>query len=490
MQRAKASCWSPGGSSFAFGGRAFCLGPPCFFCILHAIVLKSKRVLGEGVMLQSVATVVFGVLVLRLVALLLFAWGQFRQSRRQRGHMRRSGVLQESGAKGGDLGGSPAAGGRSARADLGLEPRVAPSAVWPGVTVLVPAYNEEAVIGWTLHHLLCSDYPAFEVLVVDDGSQDGTVARVQELCARWPQLRLLQQPRNQGKAEALNAGIAHATFDLIVTVDADTRLAPDALRAFVGALQEDDVSAVTGVLLVGNLHNPLLVCQEVEYTAGIHVERRAQSFLSCITTLPGAASAFRKQALRDVGGFCADTMAEDSDLTLTLLRHGHRLAFEDRAVAWTEAPATPADFCRQRFRWLYGSIQCAWKHRRTWSQAPSAGLRWFGFPNFLFSTLSIFVFLPVYLTAVVRLLWAPSLEGVLLFASVFVLDLLLTFVAYALEGRWPPLWTCLLQKHLYMFLMLPVVLRVLSVALQRHKAPLSWGQLRRVGTWMRPEEKI
>lgn len=240
----------------------------------------------------------------------------------------------------------------------------------PPVSIIVPVHNEAAVIARTVRSLAASRYPYGEVIVVDDGSTDGTADVVASL--RLPQVRLLRR-QQAGKAAALNTGIAHASCDIIVTVDGDTVFAPHTLAELVRPLAEPDVGAVSGNAKVGNRRRLVGLWQHLEYVLVFNLERRMLDYLDAMPTVPGAVSAYRRSALADVGGLSADTIAEDTELTMALARAGWRIVYEQHASAWTQAPATVPALARQRFRWGYGTLQAMWKHRFTVYSSGRAG---------------------------------------------------------------------------------------------------------------------
>jgi cellulose synthase/poly-beta-1,6-N-acetylglucosamine synthase-like glycosyltransferase len=289
----------------------------------------------------------------------------------------------------------------------------------PLVSVLIPAFNEEAVIGGTIRSVAASDHPAVEIIVIDDGSSDATLQ-----IARDAGVTAIRQPINGGKAAALNAGIAAARGGHIVTVDADTLVAPDTLRLLCAPLLDPAVDAVASNVKVGNRLSWLNIWQSVEYIVGLNVARRAQAAISCITTIPGAACSFRPEALAAVGGFSSDTVVEDTDLTLSLLADGRSILFQPLALAFTESPDTLGGLFRQRRRWMRGYIQCLVKHRRSFLRLDMLGL--FGMPNLLFVHVLMYLLVPLSLPPLVRLLtWTgpgPFLAGLL---GLFGLDLVL-----------------------------------------------------------------
>lgn len=248
-----------------------------------------------------------------------------------------------------------------ARWHVGVAWRRIGDAWWlPPVSVLVPAFNEAVGIAATVRSIVQSDYPEVEVIVIDDGSTDGTATIVEDLAL--PSVRVLRQ-ENAGKAAALTRGIAHASHETIVMVDGDTVFDHDALRWLVQPLSDPEVGAVSGNTKVGNRRGLLGRWQHLEYVVGFNLDRRLYDLLRCMPTVPGAIGAFRRTALRQVGGVSSDTLAEDTDLTMAVSRAQWRVVYEERAIAWTEAPATLTALWRQRYRWCYGTLQSVWKHR-------------------------------------------------------------------------------------------------------------------------------
>lgn len=230
------------------------------------------------------------------------------------------------------------------------------------VSVLIPALNEAKVIVPALHPLLMSDYPNLEVIVVDDGSEDGTSDLVREHFATDSRVHLIVKA-NGGKAAALNSGLARASGIVVVALDADTHFQRDSIFKLVRWFHDPSVAAVAGNAKVGNRINTITRWQALEYVTSQNLERRALATLGCITVVPGAIGAWRREAIEQLGGFPVDTLAEDQDLTIGLLRAGWRVLYDSTAIGWTEAPDSLRGLLKQRFRWTYGTLQCLWKHR-------------------------------------------------------------------------------------------------------------------------------
>jgi cellulose synthase/poly-beta-1,6-N-acetylglucosamine synthase-like glycosyltransferase len=372
-----------------------------------------------------------------------------------------------------------------ARAHVRRLERFRPGAPWmrevtEPVTVLVPAYNEEAGIESTVRSLLDSTHPHLQIVVIDDGSTDRTA----QIAASTsdPRVEVIRKP-NGGKAAALNAGLALARHDIVVMVDADTVFEPDAVHQLVQPLAHPAVGAVSGNTKVGNRRGLLAKWQHLEYCFGFNLDRRMFEVLECMTTVPGAIGAFRRDALMAVGGVSDDTLAEDTDLTMALWRAGWRVLYEESAVAWTEVPTTLRQLWRQRYRWCYGTIQSMWKHRRAVLDTGTAGR--FGRRGLTY--LALF--------QVVLPLLAPVIDVYALYGVLFLdpltsagvwfafLGLQMVSAGYALrldgERRWS-LWSMPFQIIAYRQLMYLVVIQ--SVVALLLGSRLKWQRMKRSGT--------
>ncbi|MEI8312578.1 MAG: polysaccharide deacetylase family protein, partial [Verrucomicrobiota bacterium] len=352
--------------------------------------------------------------------------------------------------------------------------------VAPPVTVLVPAYNEEKVISKTVQSLLASEYAGkIEILVIDDGSTDATADAV--LAIKDPRVRLISQ-KNAGKAHALQKGVEESTSEFLVFVDADTQFECDAIHHLISACQDPKVGAVSGHARVGNLKKFLARCQDLEYVCGFNLDRRAYAAWNCITVAPGAISAMRRSAILAAGGFSYETLAEDTDLTLAIHKAGYRIEYQPEAVAHTEAPETFSTLARQRFRWAYGTLQCACKHRDIIFNPRFKALGWFSLPGIWFFQVILVAFSPfIDLLFLQSLLFGNMWDILPYFLAFLLCDLLLAVAAVAMEGL--PLHTALRiipQRFVYRPLLSYVIWKSILHALRG--AWVGWGKLQRTAS--------
>jgi cellulose synthase/poly-beta-1,6-N-acetylglucosamine synthase-like glycosyltransferase/peptidoglycan/xylan/chitin deacetylase (PgdA/CDA1 family) len=347
------------------------------------------------------------------------------------------------------------------------------------VSVVVPAYNEAANIAATVRSLVANDYPQIEVIVVDDGSTDATARIVAGL--RLPNVRLLRQP-NAGKPAALNRGLNHARFDLVVLVDGDTVFEPDAIGRLIQPFTDHGVGGVSGNTKVANRRRLLGKWQHLEYVMGFNLDRRLFDVAQCMPTVPGAIGAFRRQALDDVGGVSSATLAEDTDLTMAVIRAGWRVVYVEDAIAWTETPATLRQLWRQRYRWCYGTLQAMWKHRRALTERGAAGrLGRRGLAYLLLFQIILPLTAPIVdVYAIFGLLFLPWDQVALVWCGLLAAQM--ATAAYALRldrERLRSIWTMPLQQVAYRQLMYLVVVQSVVTALLGSR--LRWHRVARSG---------
>jgi len=365
---------------------------------------------------------------------------------------------------------------------------------------VIAAYNEAKVIVRTLDAVLANDYAGpLDVIVVDDGSADDTAATVTAAYGDDPRVQVMRQ-ENAGKAAALNRGIAGATAEIIIALDADTLFARDTIRKLVRRFADPLVGTVAGNVKVGNRINPLTYWQAIEYITSQNLDRRAYALLNSVSVVPGAVGAWRREAILQAGGYTSDTMAEDMDLTWRTRRIGWRVETETEAVGFTEAPDSFSALYKQRFRWAFGTLQCLWKHRRALGR-----YGWFGrlmLPSlWLFQIafqalsplvdLQILVALALTVEAGLRHLsqdWQPLPVAAtqlyvvaFMYSFFFVIELIGSAVAFKLDREDPKMLVWLFwQRFLYRQLMYAVLLKSIKTAISGIRA--GWGKLERKGT--------
>lgn len=315
----------------------------------------------------------------------------------------------------------------------------------PFVSVVMAAYNEEKVIRRTLSELRRSDYPQskFEVIAVNDGSKDRTLSILKDFANQWPQLRVINQD-NTGKSSAINNGINHAcgVSTVIVTMDADTLFRTETIRMLARHFADDPhgrrIGAVAGHVKVGNRRNILTAWQSLEYISGICVTRMAERMLNAISIVPGACSAWSREALKEIGGFSDDTMAEDCDATLDLQRLGYKILQENNAIADTEAPETIRALAKQRKRWTFGNTQALWKHRAMLFRPKYGALGMVALPYAAVSLLVPLLFMPLTLVAAGMSLAQGNWHSIALFAAlVAILHMVISITAVAMARERP-----------------------------------------------------
>jgi cellulose synthase/poly-beta-1,6-N-acetylglucosamine synthase-like glycosyltransferase/peptidoglycan/xylan/chitin deacetylase (PgdA/CDA1 family)/spore germination protein YaaH len=366
----------------------------------------------------------------------------------------------------------------------------------PACTVIIPAYNESRVIVRTIESILESTHFPVEIIVVDDGSVDDTYETVVRAFAEDARVKAYRKS-NAGKASALNYGLARTTTPVIVALDADTVFEDDTIEHLTQHFVDPTIGAVAGNAKVGNRINVLTRWQALEYITSQNLDRRAFDRLNCMTVVPGAVGAWRRELVLEAGGFSADTLAEDADLTLCMLRHGTRVIYDDRAIAWTEAPDSIRGLLKQRFRWVFGTLQAAWKQRDALGRPRFGSLGLVALPNLvifgvLFPLISPLMDLQMVLSLVTTLIesrqhpaefTADIFDQTLFYYALFVaVDLLAATLAFLLERReqWWLMFSLPLQRFTYRQLMYVVAIRALLAALRGQL--VGWGKLERKAT--------
>jgi cellulose synthase/poly-beta-1,6-N-acetylglucosamine synthase-like glycosyltransferase/peptidoglycan/xylan/chitin deacetylase (PgdA/CDA1 family) len=380
----------------------------------------------------------------------------------------------------------------------------------PRVAVLIPAYNEEKVIVRTIRSVMMSNYKNIRVIVIDDGSKDNTYrAAVDAYPADIASGRLtvLTKP-NGGKADALNFALDRTTEEIYIGIDADGVIAHDAITNLVPHFADPKVGAVAGNAKVGNRVNLWTRWQALEYITSQNFERRALDLFDVVMVVPGAIGAWRTEAVKQGGGYHTNTVAEDADLTMNLLEQGYWVIYEDRALAFTEAPVNMNGLMRQRFRWSFGILQAIFKHRGAIAKRRAMGL--FALPNTLVFQILLPLVSPLidlmFVAGVVNYFYdkhfhpeaasAASFEKLLAFFLAFlVIDFIASALAFTLERKHPAskgdawlLFHIWIQRFSYRQVFSIVLFKTVKRAIDGK--PFNWDKLDRTATMSEETEKL
>ena len=349
----------------------------------------------------------------------------------------------------------------------------------PPVSVILAAFNEETVIARTVESILANGYPGdLEIIVVDDGSKDSTLGVLRDRFATNPQVTILTQ-QNAGKSAALNHAISYSRHDILIAVDADTLFRKGTIGKLARHFKDEKIGAVSGNARVGNKGKWITRFQSIEYIYGFNLDRRALDLLNAITVVPGAVGAWRKSLVAAAGGFGHDTLAEDADLTMAIRREGAVIRYEQDAIAYTEAPEDSASLAKQRFRWSFGTLQAAWKHRDALFVPRYGTLGFIALPGIWVFQVLLSALSPFAEVSMAMSLIAGNWKLVLLYYfGFFFLEFLTGLLAYALEGIAPwDLWYLFFQRIYYRQLMLLVLAKSLLFAVRGRL--VGWGKLER-----------
>ncbi|MFM6925318.1 MAG: glycosyltransferase [Ferruginibacter sp.] len=357
----------------------------------------------------------------------------------------------------------------------------------PLVSIIVPAYNEEINACRTVNSLLQQDYPNLRVVFIDDGSTDNTYKKVAEAFMDNPKVLVHTKP-NGGKASALNYGINIADSEFVVCIDADTQLKTDAVSQLMKKFTDGTVGAVAGNVKVGNEVNLITRWQSIEYITSQNFDRRAFGLLNCITVVPGAIGAFRKDAVIRSGAFTTDTLAEDCDLTMRLHRNGYKVKNCNEAISYTEAPETMRQFMKQRFRWSFGIMQSFWKHRDAVFNPKYKNLGMVALPNILIFQMILPFLAPLADFILVFSLLAAGfgiiqsdISNIIFYYFIFTLvDIAGAALAFAFEKEdYKKLLWMIPQRLIYRQLMYYILFKSFNKALKGELQ--GWGILKRTG---------
>jgi biofilm PGA synthesis N-glycosyltransferase PgaC len=320
----------------------------------------------------------------------------------------------------------------------------------PIISIIVPAYNEAANIKHTLESIVESDYPAKEIIVVDDGSKDLTYAIASQYMQTCKDCRIsVMRKKNGGKASAMNYGLRFATGEVVVIVDADSLIEKNTLRDIAKEFQRPDVVAVAGTVKVLNPFSILANCTALECVVVPNLQRPAFSLLGIVMIVPGALGAFRKKRLMQCGLYDRDTITEDFDLTIKIAKGGGKIVAIP-AITYTECPTTIKGFYKQRIRWYGGVFQGLLKHTDALTGARYGMLNRLGYPI----TLLMFIippFLDIVVIAIIAITIIGGLSTSYIVASLlfFAFQFMLCVIAIMLDKNRP--WKLILYVPFMLF---------------------------------------
>ncbi|WP_231460156.1 glycosyltransferase [Pedobacter sp. Leaf132] len=371
------------------------------------------------------------------------------------------------------------------------------------VSIIIPAYNEEITAVHTINSLLKTTYPDFELIFVDDGSKDKTFDKINEKFANHPQVKVFRK-ENGGKASALNFGIGKASADFIICIDADTQLKTDAVTELMRYFYNPKIAAVAGTVKVGNANNIITKWQSIEYITSQNMDRRAFDLLNIIIVVPGAIGAFRKDVVLEVGAFTTDTLAEDCDLTMRILKAGYQVKNCGTAIAYTEAPETVNMLLKQRLRWSFGVMQSFWKNRKTLFNKKYGYFGMVGMPNILLYQIILPLFSPladlfmllslisgIFSLSAINNLTLTGFSGILSLHNGFgqvlfyylifiVVDMFFAAIAFKMENeKYNNLLYIFPQRFFWRQLMYLVLFKSIRKAIKGELG--TWGTLKRTG---------
>jgi poly-beta-1,6-N-acetyl-D-glucosamine synthase len=354
---------------------------------------------------------------------------------------------------------------------------------YPFLSIIVPAYNEAEVIASSLSSLLELKYPYYEIVAVDDGSTDGTYERMKQFEGDHYGVKVsVFRKGNSGKADTLNYGIRRAKAQILVCMDSDSRLTPEALQYAVYHFADPHVGAVAGNVKVINRHNIWTKLQALEYIEGLNIVRNAQAFWRTVNVVPGPMGIFRREAINSVSGYDSDTFAEDFDMTVKLLAHGWKIDYEPLAIAYTEAPEGLLDIIKQRYRWTRGVLQALRKQRHLLTRSEGnittpLSLWYMMFEGLVWPAMNIFANL---FFVWIALIYGMTKLLLLWWIMLTVLDILIALYAIVMEREDLSLVFYSIFYRFFYVLIIDVC-KVFATLEELVGLDMSWGKLARKG---------
>jgi poly-beta-1,6-N-acetyl-D-glucosamine synthase len=363
----------------------------------------------------------------------------------------------------------------------------------PGVSVLVPCFNESEQIKDSVHYLSLLNYPDFEVICINDGSKDDTGAILNELSKQYANLRVVHLAENGGKAKALNVGALLAKHEILVCIDSDAILDPDAVTWLVSHFENAPrLGAVTGNPRIRNRSTLLGKIQVGEFSSIIGLIKRSQRIYGRIFTVSGVVAAFRRSALQRIGFWHSNTVTDDIDVSWRLQLDHWDIRYEPNALCWILMPETYRGLWRQRLRWACGGAEAAFRYAGVMMRWNSRRM-WLVFVEYWLSVVWS------YLLAVIVLIWlaskfvalpagmetptiVPGWHGVVL-ASTCLLQF---FVSLLIDGRYERR----LLRHFFWMIWYPLAYWLVTVFTTVVAVPQTALNRKKVGTWVSPDRGI
>jgi len=362
----------------------------------------------------------------------------------------------------------------------------------PRVSILVPCFNEEDTIENTIRQLSCLDYPDYEIIVINDGSSDDTTYHMSRMLLKYPNVRFVELKENCGKANALYIGLLASTGEILLCVDSDAYILPDALKYmvshFTNRFNGERVGAVTGNPRVRNRSSLLAKIQLCEYASIISLIKRTQRVWGKVMTVSGVVVAFRKRALMDAELWDRDMITEDIGVTWKLEKHFWDVRYEPRALCMMLVPESLKGLAKQRKRWTSGGMEILRRHGNIFTDWRERRL----FPIYLEQVLSIlwsFCWLLMLIIIVVHLITdhtyiqMPYIYKCLFLSSVCLVQF---FVAMMLDKKYDP---CLL-RHSVTAIWYPFVYWYVNALLVIRSIPALFRRKKKLACWSSPDRGI
>lgn len=352
----------------------------------------------------------------------------------------------------------------------------------PFVSIIVPCYNEGVTLENCVNSLMEQSYRKFEIILVDDGSTDDTPDICRKLATRLHKRVFYFSKPNGGKASALNYGICRAEGEIVVCIDADSVFAKTTLNELVKSfVRNPDLGAVGGNVKVANRNNFFNKHQAIEYITGLNVQRRAFAFLGCMQVISGAIGAFNRYKLAAIGGYSSDTIVEDMDITISMIKAGYTVEYNSKAVAYTEAPESLKDFIRQRYRWSFGGFQVLKKHRDMIFNPKYGYMGLFGLPYVWFSPWVDALTTLLFVISIIRIaVFGPDAWLMVFFPAMLLVQIVTVGYSVILDRENKKLLLLFGIESLWYYHFINIITMYAASQFFRGKTS-SWGKLRRLG---------